>query len=573
MKKTLLTVIVITLLVTLCACTNMAPLYNAASQAGATSEPITTKEPEPTKTPDVQPTPVVTAEPEETPAPKMTIPPIPEGFSDAELMEKAKDEISKVQYASYVEEWIDGSGEDYERLYNAFLGYRDDDLLYNKVITAYDSEGNARQVKCYLDDKEVLSVDYSHFGTLTYEGGSEEPSWGLWSPLSYVEKDAQGRKVVALTDHDENEGYFYAYAGGTYYVYSVKFFYAYDDEGRLISKQEFKGDSFQNEIVYAYDEEGRLASEQVLNSEKLSQTVYGYDEGGNLITVDGREKYRYTWDEKGRIASVTCVENAHEPRYELKYFENGPVLMSKKVQKVQNDDEYVLEDPAYIFLPSTEVRNILETGKGFAFDLWDMFELATPDTITKDWPDLMDIDFEAKALEYCRYPAEEGLFLSRIAYTYAGYGEEPFDDIIKRLLAQKELPLDETVYTSEGAYNEYENDRLTYCYYYGGGGGSPWSESIKYDDAGRPTKRTVSTDGGYCYEMEYNDAGHISKVTYELEPSGLSGDEDHREATVTYTYDESGELTGMTGEFSYEYTDENYSQKRYRQKYYLKRYE
>jgi|GEM_PF-4229946 len=72
--------------------------------------------------------------------------------------------------------------------------------------------------------------------------------------------------------------------------------------------------------------------------------------------------------------------------------------------------------------------------------------------------------------------------------------------------------------------------------------------------------------------MEYNDAGHISKVTYVLEPSGLSGDEDHREATVTYTYGENGELTGMTGEFSYEYTDENYSQNTYHQTYHLKRY-
>ncbi|MBP5263989.1 MAG: hypothetical protein J6Z33_06410, partial [Lachnospiraceae bacterium] len=116
MKNKLLVVTLMTLLMMLCGCTNMAPLYNTASQAGATSEPVTTKEPEPTKTPDVQPTPVATAEPEATPAPKMTIPPLPEGFSDAELIEKAKDEISKVQYASYVEEWIDGSGEDYYRL-------------------------------------------------------------------------------------------------------------------------------------------------------------------------------------------------------------------------------------------------------------------------------------------------------------------------------------------------------------------------------------------------------------------------------------------------------------------------
>ena len=569
MKKTLLTVIVITLLVAFCACTNMAPLYNTASQAGATSEPATTKEPEPTKTPDVQPTPVATAEPEETPAPKMTIPPLPEGFSDAELMEKAKDEISKVQYASYVEEWIDGSGEDYYRLYNAFLGYRDDDLLYNKVITAYDAEGNERHVTCYLDDKEVLSVDYSHFGTLTTEGGSEEPSWGLWSPLSYVEKDSQGRKVAALTDYDEDEGYFRAH-DWMRTPYAVKFFYAYDEEGRLASKQMFKGDSFEKEIDYAYDEEGRLASKQEFDGEKLYQTVYGYDEGGNLITVNGQDEYRYTWDEKGRIASVTCVDYSDEPLYELKYFENGPVLMTKKIRE---DNEYVFDYPAYLFLPSAEVRNILETGKGFTFyGKSNLFYMIVPETLAKNWPDLMDIDFEAKALEYCSYPAEEGLFLARIVHTYDGYDEEPFDDIIERLLAQKELPMNKTVHTIEGANNTYENDRLTGCYYYGGGGGSPRSEYIEYDDAGRPTKRNVSTDGGYCYEMEYNDAGHISKVTYVLEPSGLSGDEDHREATVTYTYDENGELTGMTGEFSYEYTDENYTQKKYHQTYYLKRY-
>ena len=570
MKKTLLTVIVITLLVAFCACTNMAPLYEAASQAGATSEPVTTKEPEPTKTPDVQPTPVATAEPEATPAPKMTIPPLPEGFSDAELIEKAKDEISKVQYASYVEEWIDGSGEDYYRLYNAFWGYRDDDLLYNKVVTAYDAEGNERHVTCYLDDKEVLSVDYSHFGTISYVEGSEGPSWGLWSPLSYEEKDAQGRKTVALADYDRDNEFLSVNIGGIYYADFIKIFYAYDEEGRLASKRVFNGDSFVREFVYAYDEEGRLASEQEFDGEKLYQTVYGYDEGGNLITVNGREKYQYTWDEKGRISSVTDVGGTDEPLYEFKYFENGPVLMTKKIRK---RDEYALNYPAYLFLPSAEVRNILETGKGFNFyGISDLFYMLTPETMTKRWPHLMDMDYEVKAQEYCRYPAEDGWFFSRIARTTDGYDKESFDDIIKRLLAQREFPLDETVCTSEGAYNTYENDRLTYCYYYGGGGGSPWSESIKFDDAGRPTKRNVSTDGGYCYEMEYNDAGHISKITYVLEPSGLSGDEDHHEATVTYTYDENGELTGMTGEFSYEYTDENYTQKKYHQTYYLKRY-
>ena len=87
MKKTLFTVIAITLLMTICACTNMASPDAISSRANATSEPFATKEPAPTMTPDVQPTPLVTQEPEDMPEFFKTMPPIPQGFSDAELME------------------------------------------------------------------------------------------------------------------------------------------------------------------------------------------------------------------------------------------------------------------------------------------------------------------------------------------------------------------------------------------------------------------------------------------------------------------------------------------------------
>lgn len=492
-------------------------------------------------TPDVQPTPLVTQEPEDMPEIFKTMPPIPQGFSDAELMEKAKGEISKVQCASYVEEWIDGSGEELGPLHNSYFGYgyfgcRDENLKYDKVITAYDAEGNKRRMTFYLDDKEVFSAAYSPFGTLTSAGGAKEQEWQIWSPLSYVEKDAQGRKAAEVRFGD-------------------KFFYAYDDEGRLTSRLSFRGDSFHGETIYGYDANGNLTS------------VNSYDEAGNLTAVGGNEEYAYTWDEKGRIASVTYGRLTRYPRYEFKYFENGPVLVT---QKYWNGEEYVLDYSAYLFLPSTEVRNILESGKGFVFPDGVGGEIKDEpiNDSTKNWPGLMDAQFEAKALEYCLYPAEEGRFLARISRNYDG---ESFEDLIDRLLELKEFPMDERIWTNEGATCEYAEDRLTYYYSYGGGGGYG-IEYLEYDNDGRLTKRTVNGGGSSCYEIAYNNVGHISEVAYVNEPSGMDGDDVRAVITVTYTYDKDGKLSAMKGDFSFEYTEEGYTQKTYHLTYNVKQY-
>ena len=95
MKRFLYAMTITCLLVTLCACTNMATTPGGVT--GETSAPTELSTPAPT--PAGETTPAPSEEPPVTLAPERTNVPIPEGFSDAELREKA---IKEALEASYV---------------------------------------------------------------------------------------------------------------------------------------------------------------------------------------------------------------------------------------------------------------------------------------------------------------------------------------------------------------------------------------------------------------------------------------------------------------------------------------
>ena len=517
--------------------------------------------------------------------------PIPAGYSDEELRQRAIAEAKEVVYAYRSENVLTGDvGENPS--YDGFEW----DIPADKAIRYYDADGNERLVRYFLKDKEVYVRSRGHFGELKTAGeGASEPEWNDIF-LDYSETDAQGRKTVELSEWR-------------------KVFYSYDENGLLLSKLEYHGDFLYEEFLYVYDAEGNPATEEcfsyfkedhtlythekktykegkivlkeVYGGEDVSWTLQGYsayissdeiymrdsalssdstvhnyrisyeyNEDGSLMaethTAENGEKlatvnYNYTKDAKGRIIGVGIVydDRENEPDnttfFEIKYYDNGPVML---VSRMLRGDEYALACPSEVFLPNAKMKETLETGNGFSIntlrqqlddDLWNI------DGDSYNIPSLLDAQFDAKLKEEFR-PYDGGAkVLALIRYDY----EKNYRVLMSDLLNRKEYPLDKGVHTAEGGHALYDGDYLSYSSFYAGGGGSNWVSVYQYDSSKRLVKANVGADEDICYKFTYQN-GRVVKVVldaeYYMDPGNTDG-------TITYSYDASGKLTGIKGEF------------------------
>lgn len=494
-----------------------------ASADGALSEEAT---PAPTEVPKATATPAPSDEPAATEKPVQTEEPmqtetsaptetpvqmpegIPEGFSDQELEARARAEAQEMQYAYVAESVIEGPMGDFHDTYGIF-DYNPA-IPCNKIVLYYEADGCLGMKEYFRDEKEVCSDVYTHFGTLSANAG-ESASWS-GSSLSYVETDAQGRKIAELS-------------GG------YKYFYAYDGAGRLAASRTYEGDQMMEDAVYAYDAKGNLTSRErtEANDDVVRETAYAYE-----------------LDENGRIAGVTVSFGAggmmsnHKYIYEFHYFNNGPVLM---VTYDQKGDMILLEHPAYVFIPSAEIKTALETGSDFSYPALEEF-LQPFIYNVKGMPSPLYPRFEAKLSDHYVYPDEAGRLLAKISQNYSG---DSFTTIINRLLVQDEFQMDASVKTSEGAFYSYNGDKLTSWHSYGGKSGSTSYRSLKYDFEGRPVEMEFGAENEFHFKISYDKAGCMSKILYDYSYYVY---ECEVKGTLTYSHDADGNLSAINADFS-----------------------
>ena len=534
----------LTLAVAGCSDLGIAPTDTASTEATASADaiskeatPAATKAFEDTASPAPTDEQIPTEEPIQTETPVPTETPIqmpegiPEGFLDQELAERAMEEAQKVRYAYASESMIEGTMGDYN-LACGFIDY-DYSISCNKIVSYYDEDGIVRMTKYFQDEEELYTATYTPFGTL-FTGGGEGTSWSGYSPIPYVETDAHGRKTAELNGEH-------------------KYFYAYDEAGRMAASRIYKGDQLIEDDVYAYDAKGNLTSAERMeaNDDVTRETAYAYE-----------------WDEDGRIFSVTISFGAggmisnHKYLYQFHYFDNGPVLM---ITYDQRGDTLTLEHSAYVFLPSTEIRTQLETGSGFSFPPLEEFLFQFESEFDK-MLSLLGPQFETVLQDCCFYPEGKGRVLARISQNYTG---DNFTTIISRLFSQNEFQMDASVKTDEGSYYGYDGEKLTSSYSYAGGGGNGFYKSLKYDSQGRPVEITIGANYECHYETSYDKAGHVSKVLYDY---SHYFDESKEKGTVKFSHDADGKLSAVNAEFSGEGTKDG-SKKSFRLTYELKPYE
>ncbi|MBO4750920.1 MAG: hypothetical protein J5546_11455 [Lachnospiraceae bacterium] len=582
MKKLLYAMTMIGLLITLCACTNMATLpYGPSSGESAPTE---------TSAPDLNtPAPTPTAEATIAPTDEPTVAPgeradaVPEGFSDEELREKAIREALEVSYAYYSENYVEGDLDPDITNHVEFEGFDCVADESDRIEILYDAEGNARRITYYKGDKEVDNVIRSCFGELSMRSGEKDQSLWEWKLdnrrwyiaddmlCSYVEADAEGRKTVELKE-------------------GQKHFYSYDEAGHLACEREYLGDELQKECVYSYDENGRVILEKVYDREGLVvdyervyedyssyesalvrrsdvtsyQKAYEYGATGNLasmtVTTDGREElctitYSCARDEKGRITGVklTYYESGKEDDYhllrEFHYFENGPVLT---LIKGLEGESVFLDGDATVFLPGTEIKAMLETGEGFSYPTLKK-ALGRYKSEQERWmPSILSMQYGTQLTDKYCYPEEDGRMLSIISENYLGQisasGDGAYEKLLDEVISQKN-------YQNSGRevnYSLYDKDRRTSHMIYGGGGGSPYYESITYNSAGQPTKIQYGAGDDSNILISYDNKGAVTKVTYDMQDEY---DMSKYKGVVNSRYQGDGKLSDMRAEFTYQYDD------------------
>lgn len=609
MKKTVLLVTILICLAALTACggNKTTPASGSAREAATPGETVT---------PTGKATPVVTVTPEATPSPTPTptltptpLPtgePVPAGFSDRELEERAKAEYESCTYAYRSEKTIKGNEMDfYDTEWNP-----DEAVRYDKEVCFWDAEGNIRLTRYYLNNQELGAIAEGHFGRLKLVNGKQ-----IWngSFLDYAETDEQGRKTAELSGKN-----------------NTKLFYEYDDAGHLKRQREYTGDKLNSETVYTYDGEGELAvkeersyqtfegentltsssrytleggktvlrdnvyaedEEWYVNLEKVdsdmhttsdskyvpvgksAKTEYTYNTAGDLalertLNEKGEEvikkEYAYTSDEAGRITGVTIdtevlTQYKEKLHYEFKYYNNGPVLMVQKCFAADGQTAVYCGN-AKIFLPDAKLNAMLKTGSGFSYDEFHR-KLGMSIRFPEGIPSLSDVNSPSYLMKAFSAEEGEGRFLYDL---YLWNSKEETDSLLPKLLERETLPMNKVADVPRGSYVLYDGNRMTE--YYSTDGGSAYRRVMKYDAAGRLKNIDVTGYDNDHYEFSYNGAGRLVKSVYKSTSSfGNYG------GTITYSYDASGKLTVINGD--YDYDDEGYDEpKKYQVYFRLKAY-
>ena len=609
MKKVLLVTVVIAALAALTACggnktTPTAGTAREAATPGETVTPTADTTPVVTVTPEVTPSPTPTPTP--TPTPLPTGEPVPAGFSDKELEERAKAEYESCTYAYRSEKTAKGTEMNlYDTEWNP-----DDAVRYDKEVCFWDADGNLRLTRYYLNNQELGAVAEGHFGRLKLANGKQ-----IWkgSFLDYAETDDQGRKTAELSGKTD-----------------TKLFYEYDDAGHLRRQREYTGDKLSGETIYTYDENGELTVkeersyqtfewENTLTSSvtytlkggktvlrdnvytedeewyisletvdadmdtstdskdvpvgKSAKTEYTYNTAGDLVlertlNEKGEEvikkEYAYTSDEAGRITGVTIntevlAQYKEKLHYEFKYYNNGPILMVHKCFTADGQTAVYCGN-AEIFLPDAELNSMLQAGSGFSFDEFQR-KLGTSILFPEGIPSLSDVNTATELVK--AFSAEEGK--GRFLYDlYLWNSKEENDSLLPKLLERETLPMNKVADVPRGCYVLYDGNRMTE--YYSTDGGSAYRRVMKYDAAGRLKNIDVTGYENDHYEFSYNGAGRLVKSVYKSTSSfGNSG------GTITYSYDGSGKLTAINGD--YDYDVEGYEEhKKYQLYFRLKAY-
>lgn len=520
--------------------------------------PAATSTPEPTAEPSPTPTPVPTLDPNP--------PVLPEAYSDAELVKRIQEEVRNTSFA-YRREEIRTEGE-YFLLHND--NTLSNDKIYNRILSYYDENGKVKLERYLQDDTEVYRRLLGEDGLCL-----------MWDGNAVLE----GQVKEIYVGDKEHPSEKYETRGASVVQYTT---YTYYENGspKEVTEQEFplEGTGFERkETKTVYDENGRIlsvkesAQKQIerqldrcilqadgvlsydvttLRFGKTAETVYEYDESGNLVNriirgdndKEWKVSYTYEKDDQGRVSNIRAVNYLDGNRYEINareytflYYSNGPVLLRNKI--VNPAAEWsVIEEEGAVFLPGTEWQKKLETCSGLSCEeLMNELSALTRAAESVGYNSTEAVLFTPNPYPVVKtFPKEEGRMLLGCFGDYSG------------LMELKEFPMnrmwDEQGYeniTWFGGVYLFDGDLITRVISSNGTGSDL---RIRYDSKKRFKTMTAASDGTIVWEYRYDSAGRISaaekKSEYFYRGGGKGG------YKLLYTYDGNGKLKKMTGELT-----------------------
>lgn len=196
----------------------------------------------------------------------------------------------------------------------------------------YDGQGNRvswtnrrRQTITYTNDVlgRVMARRYPDGVVHTFNYDAQGNLAGYTDPLGATTQgfDADGRLAKITYPGNRWLGYTYDIAGRRASMTNelgYATYYHYDVRGRLERLTDERGS---NIVVYAYDTAGRMALKTLGNG---VYTTYTYDPAGQLLDLfnhkpDGSvlSRFQYTYDSRGRRATMTTTYGAGDPRTSL----------------------------------------------------------------------------------------------------------------------------------------------------------------------------------------------------------------------------------------------------------------
>ncbi|MBR6019055.1 MAG: hypothetical protein IK055_02430, partial [Lachnospiraceae bacterium] len=393
---------------------------------------------------------------------------------------------------------------------------------------------------CYMDEnfntkKQVFTLVNGKQATLyrtAYGNALDYADTGREYDFSY-DTDVSGNKI---SYYEGSDGTTYSCLVETIYdTHSVSYEATYDKNSDALLNYRMK-------TTYC-DDQGRITGIVISRCttpgegyDSVDTVTYTYDESGNLISkVEGTNvdpkasvwKYAYKKDSDNRLigwtVERTTSSGAFLQEYLLKYYSDGRVLIYSEGERHAN-----------MIVPSEAFRkNLLSTSN------------LTPGEGIFEETDTLWNDTDPKS-EFYGLPSRSD-FTPKTGYLTVFSGE-----------IDKDILTSDTWFSSTEEYMK--NNRWYYLFVtfnkdgkmtgeYSTSGGDGYSYSYTYDSDNRLTAtESLNFDEHEICNFSYDKKGRLIERSTDFTLSDTGYGSAHTKTSYHYTYDEAGNLTGMTSE-------------------------
>ena len=242
---------------------------------------------------------------------------------------------------------------------------------HNGMVTSYTYDSVHNQTSITYPDDTVALYEYDliHRMTKLTDAENQETNY-TYNPVRLIEM-AYGNSWTETYQHDANGRLTRQYAEHPDHFtnHSVEHLYTYDPEGNVLTEyRSGAGGQDRFNLVHTYDALNRLT--KTTGDQGYKAHTYTYDSLGNLTyemihnkgtdykynvlnqqvqkIVDGKDTYKYTYDQRGNQISGTYVKNQNHSYVVEEYVYDSTNRMVKGVNEKGEQSHYIYNGLGYL---------------------------------------------------------------------------------------------------------------------------------------------------------------------------------------------------------------------------------